>query len=470
MKIALSEDIIVQPEVTPQTIDMAYEQWRSYIPRYAKLRDYYIGKQDFDPELHGPGQNCIVSNHCRYITDVLVGYQFGNEPRYTTSDGDAVGQAIIDLFGKQDKWGVETSIGEDMSIFGRAYELVFTPEDKDEPSSIALSPLQAFVAYAGDVERDSVFGAVVFHYKNDRKQEIHRLYVYDRVSVSMWESNTEDKKPRQWRMIEAAKSHGFGRVPLIEYRNNRRAMSDFESIMELQDAYNASISDRQDNEDAFTQATLVLTGNVLGQTEDEIAESRKKLKRAGVLHLDEDSSAQFLVKQVDENGVQVALDAISSDLHKLAYVPDLSDEQFAGNASGVAMAYKLFGTDQIVSKKQAQVQKGFTRRCKLYDYRMNNPTMNPNYTPMADIENMVITFNLNAPQDLSYVANAVVQLTTAKILSRQTARSVVSVIPDPERETELVDEETEQDMEQTRATFDYDKVEDERSEDEDTEE
>ena len=464
MKVELSEDIVVQPEITAQTIDMAYEQWRSFIARYEKLRDYYVGKQDFDPDLHGQGQNRIVSNHCRYITDVLVGYQYGNEPRYTTSDGDTVGEAIIDLFNKQDKWNVDTSIGEDMSIFGRALELVYTPEDKDEPSSIPIDPLHGFVAYAGDVERDSVFGCVVFEYENDRKQKICRLYIYDRANVSVWESDTVDKKPRLWRMIDTPKPHGFGRVPLIEYKNNRRAMSDFESVMELQDAYNASISDRQDNEDAFTQATLVLSGEVMGMTEDEVIDSRKKLRKIGVLHLGDDASAEFLVKQVDESGVQVALDALSSDLHKLAYVPDLSDEQFAGNASGVAMAYKLFGTDQIVSKKQSQVQKGFTRRCKLYDFRMNNPTMDPNYTPMADIENMVITFNLNAPQDLSYVASAVTQLVGSQILSRQTARAIISVIPDPEKEGELVDEEAETDIERARAPFDADEVDDRRKE------
>ena len=459
LKVELSQDIVVDAEVTPKTIDIAFEQWLSYQPRYQKLLDYYIGKQDFSP-VHGEEQNHIVANHCRYITDVLVGYQFGNQPRYTTEEGDVAGKGILDLFEEQDKWSVEINIGEDLSIFGRTNELVYMPKDKDVPNSVEIDPMHGFVAYAGDVERDSVFGAVVFSYMDDSKRTIYRLYIYDTAMMSVWESDSKERAPRNWKQIEPPVNHGFGRVPLIEYKNNRKAMGDFEQIMDLQDAYNSLLSDRQDNQDSFAQAMLVLSGAVIGVTQDEIEDSKTLLKQHKVLQLDEDAVAQYLVKTTDESGVQIVQDQYSSDIHKFAQVPDLSDEQFAGNASGVAMAYKLFGTDQVVSKKQAMMQKGFTRRCKLYDFRLNNPSLNPNYDPVSSIDAMTITFNLNAPQDLSYIATALAQLTGGgKVMSLQTARTLVSVIPDPEEETELVNKEAEESMEMTRQTFDYDAVE-----------
>lgn len=128
------------------------------------------------------------------------------------------------------------------------------------------------------------------------------------------------------------------------------------------------------------------------------------------------------------------------------------------------MAYKLFGTDQVVAKKQSMMQKGFTRRCKLYDYRLNNPTMNPNYQPVADIDHMTITFNLNAPQDVSYMATAITQLTGGKqIISAQTARGLLSFVEDPDEETERVEQEQAADAERTRRTYDYDAVMDGQS-------
>jgi phage gp29-like protein len=72
---------------------------------------------------------------------------------------------------------------------------------------------------------------------------------------------------------------------------------------------------------------------------------------------------------------------------------------------------------------------------------------------------MTITFNLNAPQDISYIASALSQLTGgAKILSAETARTLVSAIPDPKAENELVAAESEEDAARMRDTFDYDAV------------
>lgn len=394
--------------------------------------------------------------------DVLTGYQFGNKPRYSCADGDTQAQAILDLMDKQNKWNTDLQIGENMSIFGKTFELAFMPKDKDEPDTVEIDPMHAFVAYAGDIERDSVFGVVVYSYKNDNEEEVYRLYVYDAANISIWENKGALGDPQTWTLVSSPLPHGFGRVPLIEYKNNRKAMSDFEGIMELQDAYNSLLSDRQDNQDSFAQAMLVLSGSVMGITADEINKGKEDLKKHKVLQLDDDVTAQYLVKTSDEAGVQIVQDTYASAIHKFAMVPDLSDEQFAGNASGVAMAYKLFGTDQKVANKQSQMQKGFTRRCKLYDYRINNPSMNPGYTTQVEIESMMITFNLNAPQDLSYIATALTQLTGSKIMSLQTSRRLVSAIPDPDKEDELVKEEVEEEAERTRETYDYDEVEAER--------
>ena len=464
MKVQLAQDIIVQPDdptlpikIDSRTLEVAFSQWQAQLNRYQKLLDYYVGKQDFS-EIH-IGLNKIVSNHCRYIVDVLTGYLMGNEPRYSSAEGDAYGQAVLDLMKAQDKWNVDLQIIEDMGIFGRTYELAFMPADKDEPNTVELDPLHAFVAFSGDMERDSLFGAVVYSYTSDDKQTIYRMYVYDREYRSIWESKNKGTDPRAWQMVDSFTPHGFGRVPLIEYKNNRKAMGDFEGIMELQDAYNSLLSDRQDNQDSFAQAMLVLSGAVIGITPDEINEGKVDLKQHKVLQLDDDVTAQYLVKTSDEAGVQIIQDKYSADIHKMAMVPDLSDEQFAGNASGVAMAYKLFGTDQVVARIMAEFQKGFTRRCKLYDYRLYNPSMSEGYEPRSEIADMTVSFNLNAPQDLSYIATALTQLTGSNILSRKTARRLVAVIPDPDAEDELVEEEENANAERTRDTFDYDLIE-----------
>ena len=266
------------------------------------------------------------------------------------------------------------------------------------------------------------------------------MYMYDRQSMSVWESVNDDSADG-WRMIQDPVPHGFGRVPLIEYRNSRDMLGDFEGIMDLQDAYNSLLSDRQDDKDAFAQTMLFIQGSIIGATPEEIEQGKEFLKKTRVLQGDDDTTATWLTKTMDETGIQVLQDQYASDIHKFAMVPDLSDEQFAGNASGIAMAYKMFGTDQMMAEKTARFREGFIRRVKLYDYRLNNPSMSVGYEPRTDIESMDIIFQFNAPQDLSYMATALTQLTSSGIMSKATARMQISAIPDPAEEAELVEEE-----------------------------
>lgn len=470
MKVLPAAYILVQDDVdekgrqiiSDMTVNQVFWTWLTEdYQRNSILFRYYMGQQDFS-DTHEGGQQ-IVANFCNYIPKAIRGYMFGNPPKYSCKEDDPYGEAILDLFRRQNKWLVDSQLGLDMSIFGRAYELVYMPKGKDEPDSVVVPPMDAFVAYAGDMERDSVFGAVRYSHKDDKGVWIFDLYMYTRTDFIHWQSRSRsgtpypqgidpDHKP-EFSIVEGPIPHGFGRVPLIEYRNNKEMQGDFEPVLDLQDAYNSLLSDRQDDKDAFAAAMLVLQGQIIGEDEDEIKAGTKTLKRTHLIQLAEDAKIDFLTKTLNEADVQVLQDQYASLIHKFAMVPDLSDENFAGNASGVAMAYKMFGTDQIVAEKISQFKQGFMRRCKLYDYRLNNPTMAEGYTPAADIGGMRIDFAPNVPQDLPSMTQSVTQLTASGILSRQTARQNISIIEDPEREGELVEEEQEQERQRTQSYF-----------------
>lgn len=453
MKTAPPEIIVTQEEITPRTVKMAMRDWLAQRSRYDVLHDYYIGNHDF-AEIHDDS-NRIVANFCAYISQAIRGYMVGNEPKYVSAENDAYGRDIIDLMHRQTKKAVDSQIALDMSIYGKAFELVFLPKGKTEPDSVVVSPRSAFVAYTGDMERDSVFGAVVYSYKDDSDVTIYRLYMYTRTDYIVWESLTDDSAD-SWKIIDGPYPHGFGRVPLIEYSNDREQIGDFEGIMDLQDAYNSLLSDRQDDKDAFAQAMLFIQGSLIGATPDEIEQGKKFLKKHQILQGDEDTTAQWLIKTMDEAGIQVLQDQYASDIHKFAMVPDLSDEQFSGNASGIAMAYKMFGTDQKMAEKVMQFRRGFVRRVKLYDWRLNNPANALGYEPRTNMAGIDIIFQFNAPQDLSYLATALSTLTGAGIMSKRTARMQISAISDPEKEAELVKVEADEDADRSAGAFEDD--------------
>ena len=58
--------------------------------------------------------------------------------------------------------------------------------------------------------------------------------------------------------------------------------------------------------------------------------------------------------------------SLEADIHKLSMVPDLTDREFAANASGVAMRYKLWGLDQLIRIKERWFIEGLRERLRLY--------------------------------------------------------------------------------------------------------
>ncbi len=442
--------IRVPPEVTETSVKNAFKQFQAREPRFSLLHDYYIGRHRFPADTTG---SMVVSNLCGYIAKALRGYIIGNRPQYVNAEEDSYGQTISDLYTAQNKWLTDAEIVNDMIVYGRAFELVYRDsKDPRKPKSVRCSPRDAFVAYAGDMEQDSVFGAVRYVETDENQVKHYRLYLYTTEEVQVWTSDSDDGP---W-SLESSAPHGMGRVPLIEYANNIDYMGDFEPIIGLQDAYNQLLSDRLDDKTAFAQAMLKISGAVIGQTQDEIADSLGKLRKGKVLQLDTDATAEYLVKTMDETGIQVYQDQLKSDIHKEAMVPDLSDEQFANNASGVSMAYKLFGTDQMVADKVAQYEKGYARRCKLYDAVLFNSTANPDYEPRADIGGMSIKFRFNSPQDLSYATTAFSTAIGAGFLSKQTAIENLSIVDDATVELERIKTEQEEADSRQEALFGQD--------------
>ena len=441
-KVQLAPKIKTIENITSKTIENAMTKFYGREERFATLYRYYIGCMDFPEEL----QNNIVANFCAYIVKAVKGYMTGNPPQFGCAKDDTYGQAIIDLMRTQNAWKIIKEALEDLSIYGRSFILVYHSNDEQAtPKSVVLSPADAFVAYAGDVESDSIFGAVRYEEVLDDESKLYKLDLYTRQDVQRW---TATNRNGPWSPQGEPVLHRFGRVPLIEISNNREYMGDFEQILDLQDAYNYLLSDRQDDKDAFAQSMLKVKGMIISTNDEEEARLNKmKLKKGRILQMDEDADAEYLVKTMDETGVQVLQDSYKNDIHKFGMVPDLSDEQFAANASGVAMSYKLFGTDQLVADKEAQFQAAFTRWCKLYDAALSNSMRSPTYTPMANIAEMTIHFNLNAPQDVQYLATALTTLTGGKtLLSRRTAMENIEYIDDVNAELdELKKEEGEED-------------------------
>ena len=59
------------------------------------------------------------------------------------------------------------------------------------------------------------------------------------------------------------------------------------------------------------------------------------MKKNRVMLLPQDGDASWLIKQTNDAAAENIKTRLDKDIHRFSGVPDMSDENFAGNASGV---------------------------------------------------------------------------------------------------------------------------------------
>ena len=136
----------------------------------------------------------------------------------------------------------------------------------------------------------------------------------------------------------------------------------------LIDAYDALQSDRVNDKQQFTDALMVILRGDGGRGRRG-QERPERLREARTLEMPAaDARVEYLTKQLSESDTEILKDSLKADIHKLSFVPDLTDEAFAGNVSGVAMEYKLFGLEQLMRSKERWFREGLLWRLRRLVY------------------------------------------------------------------------------------------------------
>ena len=333
--------------------------------------------------LKGLPNNRLVHDLPGYIATMAAGYLVGNPVRYTAAEGQEEAFApVLEAYEAASVESVDAELAMDAAVYGKAAEVCYADAEA-RPRVAQLDARSAFVVYDDTVEHAPLLGITrrdTFDARLERTGEEVTLYT-DRLIVHM--RRTSRETPRET-MREA---HYFGGVPVVEYWNNAREEGDFEPVMGLIDAYDTLQSDRVNDKQQFTDAVFVLKGvGALGvdDTEEETVDAdgtataagtagkeaedpSVRLRRTRTLFLPGDGAdAQFVTKPDAESGNELLRMSLKSDIHKLCLVPDLTDEQFAGNVSGVAMRFKLLGLEQLTKIKERWFREGLRTRLRLF--------------------------------------------------------------------------------------------------------
>lgn len=428
MRIRITEQELTESSLAD--ICMRIEDMRN---RILKLKAYYLGQHAIlgkPQRSNNAPNNKVVANYCEYITDMSTGFFMGKPIAYASaSKNEEEVKALQDIFKYNDEAAHNLRLAEEASITGSAYEVLYMDEDAQIRFS-AIPSEELMMVYDASLE-EKVLCAIRLFRVYDPSGATYQDYadVYDKQNVTHYYYNSG-----QLVQIAEPELHYFDDVPVIEYLNNREERGDFEGVITLVDAYNKAQSLTLDDMEDFTDAYLVLKG-MGGTTGDDVAE----LRRNKVLSLDEGGGAEWLIKNLNDTYIENIKTRLQKDIHKFSSVPDMSDEAFAGNATGVAIKYKLIGLEQVRSRKERGFKKGLQRRIELIAGMLK-------IKGSADIDfrDIEITFTANLPANDVEQANIV--KTLYGLVSQKRLLSLLPFVTDPVEELDELHKEQEEQL------------------------
>lgn len=430
------------------------------LPRLQELKRYYLA--DNNIKYRAPktdefaADNRIASDFSRYITIFEQGYMLGQPVQYKNENTEL--QEQIGEFNKRNNETYHNVlIKTDLSIYGRAYELVTVGLDNTEAfvKMVKLDPEKTFVVYDDTTDSNSLFAVYYYSidYGDGERKDFVNVYTGDMVYIYV-----NDNQEERGLHLEDFDDYVFNGVPVNEYANNEDRTGAYEPVLDSIDAYDLSQSELANFQQDSMDAILLITGNpYTGTAQNDLDEEGNVVpnsrlavslafKRARIMIMDDNPNpnganpdAKYLVKEYDADGSETYKQRLVNDILRFTFTPDTLDANFSGTQSGEAMKYKLMAADNRRVMQQRLFEKGLMRRLRL---AVNVWRIKGNEsTAYEDINDTNIIFTANVPKSDSEIVSLVAQLYGT--VSDETLFEILSVVTgiDPEIELERIKSE-----------------------------
>lgn len=452
--------------------DFIRQHQTNQVPRLMTLYRYYIGDNDIhywaNDKSPKRADNRITSSFGHVITSIKTGYRFGNPIKFqyankddgNKTDEDNITNLIAELNSKNDESYHEKIMGKNLSIMGRAYELLYIRENSTDIALKPIDPVNCFVVYDNSIEQHSLF-AVYYYNINFNQQDYWYTVIYTDKNVYRYKSTSSYDATLE---LDEKDTHEFGSVPITEYINNDERMGDWEFKLDTIDAIDKSKSEMANSQEDFSNAMLLITGDfdvpkhvmVDAKGNPILDENGKPIIEKSHPDVSTDKNmmwlkppilsgglngtptaiqpdARYLTKELNAQGWQIYVDGLDKEVHTDTNTPDTSDENFASNASGVAMTYKLWGNDQERSNQESLYTRGIMRRLRL----IGNYWDKLNKIDSSDLmENITPIYTPNLPKNDSEIVNIASSLKNTGEFSSQTIRDMVQPITGVDADSE----------------------------------
>lgn len=437
MKVRLSKNTGLTPDVIKSLIDSHKKE----ITRLDLLDSYYrsnapiMKRRKNDPT---KSNNKLVTNYARYITTMSTGYFMGIPIQIRCKDENLLDR-LTAIFKYNDEPDLNTTLATNNSKYGYSYELHYMDE-QGRNRMAAVDPREIIYITDNTLNDEPTAAIRYFEIKDavDDNKKIYSIEVYTKDSILYYSMDGDSVA-----LIDE-QQHPFKDIPIIRYINNADEIGDYEPVLTLIDAYDKIQSDTANDFEELTDSFLSVSGVTLEP------EQALKLKEMKVFNFpDANGKVEFVTKNVNDSALENFKTRLDKDIHKNSYTPNMADENFVGNSSGVSMAYKLQGLEFLTGVKEQKFKKGLFRRVELLSNVLNirtNQQMN-----FTDVE---FIFTRNNPKNLVEIVEMATDLTG--IISNETQLDLLPMV-DKDQELRRLEQEKKQQSEEMNL-FDFNSI------------
>ena len=407
----MKQDIICSGVPDAEMLGAAVGEFlRTVRPDRQRLYDYYRGEQPVNKgeAVRGRPNNLLRAPFPRYITEVHTGYFLGIPPALAYGEA-AAGERYTALSRELALPHLYFDLGRDLSICGAGFALVWA--ERSGVRVCRCDPCDCFAIRSGDAGAPLL--AAVRLLAGGKGETRGVLYTAERLIPFVWDGTGVT--------LGTAEENLLHTIPLLPFYNNCQGVGDFEMVTGLVDAYNVLLSGALDDMQSVANAFLALYG-MQGTTQKDIDNAN----RTRILSLSEGGRAEFVVKNLNHEALGQLETNLRRSILQLSMTPDLCDEHFAGNSSGVALQYKLWGIEQVRAAKERTFTDGL--RGLLAVLTAGERLMGRN----IDLTGGTAAFYKNLPQDNSALAETLLSL--SPVLSAQTILENLPWVADVQEE------------------------------------
>lgn len=376
------------------------------VPRLSVLDDYSKGRNTaiFGGDRRKDNTKAdyrIAHNFGKLIAQFVAGYTTSVPIKYSLPEDKKLDDLMQDFNKRNDIKTLDNELMFDVAKFGRAYEIQYKTEKKGTCIKQA-NVFETFVIYDTTIDRRPLAAVRIVEngFNSDvSTQYITSLYTADRIihfkPSAFKESGLE---------IDSEEKHLYVGVPIVEYQSNKYRTSWYEDVLPLIDAYDQSASDTSNYMTDVINSLLVISGD-FSTSGVSASDMISQIKKYGILGLQSgydrngnatNVSANYISPEFDSTASENYKERIRKDIFNISNIPDMSDQNFSGNSSGVAMRYKIFGFEQAIGQTVNSFKRSLADRYELL-FNLNNSLSNSK----SDHDNVQAEFTPNLPYAVS---------------------------------------------------------------------